>query len=319
MTMIGVARPDPIRTGLVLALASAATFGSAGATAKSLLIAGWSTGGAVLVRLTGSALILVLITAIVHRGRWPLRPGDARTLVVYGVVAMAGTQFAYFNAVRRLDVGVALLLEFTAPVMMLAWSSFRTRTLPKGPTLLGAAVAVAGMVVVIDPRGAGALDPVGVAWGLVAAACMSGFFLLSASGARDIPVLVLAAGGTTVGAVAMALLGAVGVVPLAFSSAPTLLAGRAVPWFVPAGSLVIIGTVVAYLTGVGAIARLGTRVSSFVALTEVLFAVLFAWLLLAELPGWMQLAGGILIVTGVVLVEQTERRTVAPPGVPVAG
>jgi drug/metabolite transporter (DMT)-like permease len=286
---------------------SAATFGSSGATAKGLIVTGWSAGGAVLVRLSGAAIVLVIAAAIVHRGRSPLRAGSMRTLVIYGVVAMAGTQLAYFNAVARLDVGVALLLEFLAPVLLLTWSSLRARSLPARATLAGAALSLIGLALVLDVGGTTALDPIGVAWGLVAAACLSGFFVLSERGADELPVLVMAAGGTTVGALVLLLSVLIGVVPLAFSTADTELAGLSVPWFVPVLWLILVATVAAYLTGIAAIARLGTRVSSFVGLAEVLFAVLIAWLLLAELPGPGQLVGGACIVAGIMVIEHQER------------
>jgi drug/metabolite transporter (DMT)-like permease len=295
------------RGGLIVALLSAATFGTSGATAKSLLITGWSVGGVVLVRLTGAAVILISMALIVYRRGNPLGPGAGRTLVIYGVVAIAATQLAYFNAVRRLDVGVALLLEFLAPILILTWTSLRARRLPDAGTLVGAALAMLGLIVVLDVLGTSALDPIGVAWGLTAAVCLSGFFLLSAHGATGLPVLVMAAGGTAVGALTILLAGATGLLPLAVATDPVLLAGRVWPWQVPVVALIGVATVVAYLTGIGAIKRLGTRVASFIGLTEVLFAVLFAWLLLAELPGRPQLIGGVLIIVGIVIVEQRER------------
>jgi drug/metabolite transporter (DMT)-like permease len=301
------ARPAAVRGGLLFALVSAATFGSSGATAKGLIVTGWSAGGAVLVRLSGAAIILGITATIVHRGRWPMRAGSMRTLFIYGLVAMAGTQLAYFNAVARLDVGVALLLEFLAPVLLLTWSSLRARSLPARMTLAGAALSLVGLALVLDIGGTGSLDPIGVMWGLVAAGCLSGFFVLSKRGADELPVLVMAAGGTAVGALVLLLSGLVGVVPLAFSMLDTELAGRSVPWFVPVLWLIVVATVVAYLTGIAAITRLGTRVSSFVGLAEVLFAVLIAWLLLAELPGPGQLVGGACIVAGIMVIEQRER------------
>ena len=315
MNSTSMSTGSPVRPGLALALLSAATFGSSGVGAKALITSGWTAGGAVLVRLGGAAIVLVIVATIVHRGRWPLGPGCIRVLVVYGAVAMAGTQYAYFNAVRTLDVGVALLIEFLAPVLLLAWSAARTRTVPALPTLLGAAVAIAGLVLVIDPRGAGPLDPIGVLWALAAAAGLSTFFVLSSRDSSGLPALVMAAGGTSVGAVLIGAAGLVGVIPVMMGTAPALLAGREVAWWVPSLWLVLIATVVAYLSGIGAISRLGTRVASFVGLTEVLFAVLIAWLVLAELPGRTQAIGGTLIVTGIIIVQQRDQqeRTAALP------
>jgi drug/metabolite transporter (DMT)-like permease len=72
--------------------------------------------------------------------------------------------------------------------------------------------------------------------------------------------------------------------------------------------LIILATVLAYVTGIMAARSLGSKVASFVSLTEVLFAVIWAWLLLGELPGPVQLLGGVLIVGGVVLVRVDELR-----------
>jgi drug/metabolite transporter (DMT)-like permease len=307
-------RVDRARAGTAMALASAATFGSSGPMGKALIEAGWTAGAAVLVRLGGAAVILGIAAAISLRGRLRLAPSSLRTVLLYGAVAMAGAQLAFFNAVRTLDVGVALLLEFLAPVLLLAWTSVRTRTRPATATLAGAALTLVGLALVLDLTGAGTVDPIGVAWGLLAAVCLGAFFVLSERQHDDLPPLVMAAGGTAVGAVVIAAAGLVGVVPIAFATETTLLAGNAVTWLVPAVWLVVVSTVAAYLAGIGAVLRLGVRSASFVALTEVLFAVLFAWLLLAELPGPAQLLGGAAIVTGIVVIRRTERNgPVAPP------
>ena len=311
----GTRSPSVTRVGIVMALASAATFGSSGPMAKALLDAGWTAGAAVLVRLAGAALVLGAVSLVLLHGR-PWRPGrsSVQALVLYGVIAMAGTQLAFFNAVRTLDVGVALLLEFMAPVLLLTWSSVRTRRLPRPPTLVGAGLTLVGLAFVLDLTGTSSLDPVGVMWGLLAAGGLAGFFVLSGRQDADLPPVVMAAGGTAVGAVVIAVAGTVGLVPLGFSVAPTVLAGASTSWWVPAGWLVLVSTVAAYLTGIGAVRRLGSRSASFVALTEVLFAVLVAWLLLAQLPGLPQLLGGICIITGIVLIQRNQR--ISPPPTP---
>jgi drug/metabolite transporter (DMT)-like permease len=302
------------RAGMVMAVLSAAAFGSSGPMAKALIESGWTAGAVVLVRLGGAAVLLLVAAAVVLRGRWRPSRAAVRTLVLYGVVAMAGVQLAFFTAVQTLDVGVALLIEYLAPVLLLAWTSLRSRGLPRLPTLLGAALTLVGLAFVLELTGAGSLDLVGVAWALVAAVCLAAFFVISAQEDADLPPLVMAAGGTAVGAVVIGLAGLVGVVPIAFSAADAVLAGAAVPWVVPAASLALVATVLAYLAGIGGIVRLGARSASFVALAEVLFAVAFAWLLLAELPGPAQLAGGVCIVAGIVVIRREERSPVAPTG-----
>ncbi|GGI06154.1 EamA family transporter [Egicoccus halophilus] len=297
--------PD-LRVGVSMALLSAATFGSSGPMAKALIDAGWTAGAAVLVRIGGAAVLLGAVAAVVRRGNLRVSGPSLRALLVYGTVAMAGVQLAFFNAVRTLDVGVALLLEFTAPVLLVAWTAARTRTLPSRTTLVGAALTMLGLVFVLDLTGAGTIDPVGVAWGMVAAVCVAAFFVLSARQHDDLPPVVMAAGGTLVGALVLGLAGLVGLVPMAFTNGDVVLAGRPTGWWLPAAWLVVCSTSIAYLAGIGAVQRLGTRLASFVGLTEVLAAVLVAWVLLSELPGPSQLLGGACIVAGIVLIRRAE-------------
>ena len=312
----GGAGRSSVRSGLVFATVSAAAFGSSGPMAKALLETGWTAGAAVLVRLGGAAVLLGFAVLITARRRARLDRGAVGAIVVYGVVAMAGVQLAFFNAVRTLDVGVALLLEYLAPVLLLGWTSVRMRHRPPTATLIGAALTLVGLAFVLDLTGGGRVDPIGVAWGLVAAVCLASYFALSARAHDRLPPLVMAAGGTAVGAVVIAVAGLVGLVPLAATRSVTELAGSDVSWVVPALWLVVVSTVAAYLTGIVGVVRLGSRTASFVSLSEVLFAVVVAWLLLAELPGPLQLVGGALILIGIVVVQRTE---LGPPPASTAG
>ncbi len=304
------------RTGLVFATVSAAAFGSSGPMGRALIDAGWTPGAAVLVRLGGAAVLLTLLALLLQRGQLRLTRRTARILLVYGLVAMAGVQLGFFNAVRTLDVGVALLLEYLAPVLLLAWTSVRTRQRPPTATLFGAGLTLVGLVLVLDLTGAETVDPVGVAWGLFAAVCLAGYFSLSARQDADLPPLLMAAGGTAIGAAAIALAGVIGIVPLRFTATDTVLAGVAVSWLVPAAWLVVVATATAYLTGIAGVVRLGPRTASFVSLSEVLFAILTAWLLLSQLPGGLQLVGGASILAGIVVIQRTERSGEPSPPVP---
>jgi drug/metabolite transporter (DMT)-like permease len=112
--------------------------------------------------------------------------------------------------------------------------------------------------------------------------------------------------------VALLALGAVGVLPMAANVDDVVFMGQQVSWLVPVIGLSVVAAALAYVVGIMAARRLGSKMSSFIGLTEVLFAVLFAWVLLAELPTAMQLVGGLLILAGVTLVRIDELR-VAPP------
>ena len=295
-------------TGMGLAVLSAATFGTSGAVAKSLLSAGWSPGAVVTVRIGVAAVVLLVPAAAAMRGRWGLLRGRATALLTYGLLAVAAAQVCYFNAVQHLSVGVALLLEYSGLILVVGWVWLRTGVRPPRLTLAGAAVAIAGLVLVLDLLGAVRLSWVGVLWGLGAAVGLASYFVMSARQDDNLPPLVLAAGGLVTATVGLVLVGAVGLLPMAASPADVQVAGRTVSWLVPALWLAVVAAVVAYLVGIMATRRLGATMASFMGLTEVLFAIVFAWLLLGELPRPVQLVGGARVLGGVALVRLDEAR-----------
>ncbi|RJK98006.1 EamA family transporter [Vallicoccus soli] len=295
-------------TGLGLAVLSAATFGTSGAFAASLLAAGWTPGAAVTARVVLAALVLAVPALLaLRRSGASLRRG-AGTVTAYGLVAVAGCQLAYFNAVQHLSVAVALLLEYSGALLVVLWLWLRRGQRPRGLTVAGAALAVAGLVLVLDVLGDQEVDPVGVLWGLGAAVGLAVYFVLSAGTEDALPPIVVAWGGLLVGGGVLLLAGAVGALPLAAPRAQVELAGAGVPWWLPVLGLALLAAVVAYVAGIAGARRLGAKVASFVGLTEVLFAVLFAWLLLGQVPAPVQLAGGLLVLGGIALVRLDELR-----------
>lgn len=302
----GRSRGTGAATGVWLALVSAAAFGTSGSLAKSLLEAGWSPAAAVTARIGVAALVLAPAALVTLRGRWHLLRGNARLVTTYGLVAVAGCQLMYFNAVATLSVGVALLLEYLGPVLVVVWLWLRHGRRPRRWTLAGIALAVAGLVLVLDVTAGVRVDVGGALWALGAAVGLATFFVLSADDSTGLPPLVMATGGLVVATLTLVVAGLVGAVPVEYSTADVVLAGREVPWFVPVALLSVVAAALAYAAGIGAARRLGSKVASFVGLTEVVFAVLIAWLVLGELPVPVQLAGGVLIVAGVLAVRYDE-------------
>ena len=297
-----------LASGLGIALFSSAVFGLSGSFAKALLETGWTPGAAVTARLTGAALILAVPAIPALRGRWHQLRENWLTIVLFGLIGVAACQLFYFNAVSLLSVGVALLLEYLAPVLIVLWLWAASRKRPRPLTVAGTLLSLGGLVLVLDLTGAVKVDVVGVLWGLAAAVCLAIYFFITAKENDTLPPIVLASGGLLVGAAVMWLAGATGLLPMAFSTADTKLGPWTTPWWVPLAGLIVLATVLAYVSGIMAARALGSKVASFVSLTEVLFAVIWAWLLLGELPAAIQLVGGVLIVGGVVLVRLDELR-----------
>lgn len=289
-------------TGLVLGIASAFAFSSSGPVVKPLLEGGWSLGAALLLRIGVAALLLspALVLAIRRERSFVRRHG--RIIVLFGVTAVAGCQLLYFSAMQRMPVAVALLIQYLAPVLLVVYTWLRTRRAPSRLVVAGSLVAIVGLVLVVDIAGA-TFDLLGTLLALGAAVCIGVYFVVAERTGEDLPPLALAAGGLLVGAALIGALTIVGILPFAMPPVTVELGGLLVPGLAAILWVACVSTTLGYALGVMAVPRIGTRVASFVGLSEVLFALGFAWLLLGETPAPIQFVGGALILVGVVLVR----------------
>ncbi|WP_278314654.1 EamA family transporter [Lolliginicoccus levis] len=326
MALPDLLRPRaPALSSVGLALASAALFGLSGPFAKALLDAGWSPLSVVMARITGAASILVAALLLVERGRLRahLRAmlSDRSTILLFGIAAIAGVQLCFFSAVQYLPVSVALLIEFLAPVVVLAWAWLVRGSRPDRATLLGAAVAVAGLVLVVGPGSPTGLHPAGVAWAVAAMACVACYFLIVDRAAPRTSPIVLVTAAMVVAVVALAL-----VAPLPLLPVDVVLSGSVgfgsmdaaeAPWWVAVLVLAGASGALAYAVGVVAIARLGAPRAAMVGLSEVVFAAALAWIMLGEAMSGAQFAGAVAILAGLVLVERGRSKIAAQPVEPV--
>ncbi len=301
---------DQFRLGLLFAIGSAFTFGMSGPFAKSLMVAGWSPTAAVTARLAGGALVMAIFATIVKPDWLRQAREHARTVVAYGLIPIAGAQLCYYNAVSHLSVGVALLLEYTAPILVVGWIWGTTRCRPRTMTLVGVALAIIGIILVLNVVNGAHIDAVGVGWGLAAAICAACYFMMSDQVTADgsgLHSITLAAGGLVVGAIAVGLLGLSGLMPMTFTANHTVVAGVTTSWLVPVLILGVVATAVAYTLGISGVARLRPSFASLVGLGEVLFAVLWAWVLLGEAMTGTQVVGGAIVLIGLALARLGDR------------
>lgn len=297
--------------GLVFALASSFAFALPGPVGKALYASGWSPGSVTLVRLTGCALVLLIPTLIQLRGKWGEVRAHWRLIVAFGLFSMTGVQATYFVAVERLNVTVAILLEMTAPMMIVFWLWARTKARPSGLTFFGLAISMIGLVAVLDVgavirEGSDALDALGVIMGLASAVCLAVYFLISANDSVKIPSTALTGLGFAVGAIGTVPFVVLGLLPWKATTDAAALGQWNAPWFL-AHAIIIVFTVAAYVLGVVGLRLMGAGVGSFVNLTEVLFAALVAWWLLGETLAVIQFVGGAAILAGVVFIKLGER------------
>lgn len=299
-----VSRP---RTGVAAALLASALFAVNGTVSKLVLGAGVSSLRLVEIRSAGAAGCLVVALAAARPASLRVRREDLVFLAVAGVVGIGLVQWLYFVAIRRLDVGIALLLEYLAPVLVALWVRFVGGEQVRSRVWVALALSVVGLAVVAQVWQGLTLDGVGVLAGLGAAISLAIYYLSGEHGLGTRDPLSLAAWTFTAAAVFWAMvqpwwsfpwsiLGRVVRLhgPLSGSTAPIWLL---VTW------VVLLGTVVPYALILVALGRLGPTRTGLIGMAEPVFASIVAWLMLAERLAVAQIVGAAVVLAGIVLAE----------------
>ncbi|GAA4816166.1 EamA family transporter [Streptomyces ziwulingensis] len=289
--------------GLGLALASAVAFGGSGVAAKPLIEAGLDPLHVVWLRVTGAAVVMLPL-AVRHRALPRRHPG---LLAGFGLLAVAGVQACYFAAISRVPVGVALLVEYLAPALVLGWVRFVQRRPVTRAAALGVVLAVGGLACVVEIWSGLGFDALGLLLAFGAACCQVGYFVLSDRGGDagdDAP--------DPLGVIAYGLL--VGAVLLTAVARPWNLDWPVLTHTVPVNGtpvsaalllawIVLVATVLAYVTGIVAVRRLSPQVAGVVACLEAVLATVLAWVLLGERLSAPQVAGGAVVLVGAFIAQ----------------
>ena len=297
--------PRTLGPGLVLALVSATSFGMSGALARGLLDTGWSAGALVVARIGIAALVVLPFALVALRGRWFLLRRNAGLITLYGVLAVAGAQFCYFSAVQYMQVGPAILIEYTAPAAVVVWMWFRHGQRRADDARRRRPRPWAGACWTRSP--AKDREP-GVLWSLGA---MIGLReplphqpRRHHRPAADRP----GGGGLVVGTLAIALLGLVGIMPMHARRPTMTYAGSSFAWWQPIVVLGIVTAALSYVTGVAAARLPGSRRPPRRADRGPRQRAL-GLAPAGRAAGLTQIVGGLLIVAGVVCVKLGESRS----------
>lgn len=309
---------SPTTVGLLIAVIAAATFGMSGAFIKPLLEAGWSPAAAVTARTLIGGVVLAPVAVIALRGEWSALWRARRRVLVMALIGVAGTQLVYFAAIQRIPVGTGILIEYMAPLLLVAFVWARTRRIPRAVVLIGSVVALAGLVLVVSPRGADSLDALGLAFAIASMVGCAVYYVIAAQPSDGLPAVALAAFGLLIGGAVLGLVGLTGIVPFTATFGDVRLFGDWVPWWLPLLVVGVVATAIAYATSITASEMLGSRLASFVGLLEVIAATFYAWLLLGEQLTIPQLVGGALILVGIAFVrsEKAPAPTLTPTPTP---
>jgi drug/metabolite transporter (DMT)-like permease len=292
--------PTRVSTGLVIGVLASVAFGTSGALAKPLMEAGWSPATA--------GILLLPFALVALRDKWHVVWTARWRILGMALIGVAGTQLVYFAAIERIPVSSGLLIEYLAPLLLVAGVAITTRRMPRPIVLVGSVVAIAGLVLIIGPVGGG--DAPGYLFAALAAVGCALYYVIAARPAHGLPPVAFAAFGLVLGALSLGAVGLAGLVPFDIVLTEVDALGGVVPWWAPL-TILAATTAIGYAFSITASQVLGSRLMSFVGMLEVVFASLFAWLLLGEALGPFQLLGGVLILAGIACVR-SEKQAAAP-------
>ncbi|MGV9355784.1 EamA family transporter [Streptomyces misionensis] len=289
--------------GLGLALVSALAFGGSGVAAKPLIEAGLDPLHVVWLRVAGAAVVMLPV-AVRHRALPRRRPA---LLAGFGLLAVAGVQACYFAALSRIPVGVALLIEYLAPALVLGWVRFVQRRPVTRAAALGVVLAAGGLACVVEVWSGLSFDALGLLLALGAACCQVGYFVLSDQGAdagegAPDPLGVIAY-GLLVGALVLTAVARPWQLDWSVLAGSARMNGTAVPALALLIWIVLVATVLAYVTGVLSVRRLSPQVAGVVACLEAVIATVLAWVLLGEHLSAPQVVGGAVVLVGAFIAQ----------------
>ncbi len=295
------------RLGYAMTLTAASLFAVNGAVSKVALAAsGMGTLRWTELRSTGGFVSLILVIAALAPARLRLRRPELVSLALYGLFGFALVQWLYFVAINRLPIGIGLLFEFTAPVLIALWVRFVWREPVRERAWVALALVVVGLVLVAQIWRGATLDGLGVLAGLLAAAALAFFYLQGErlAGRRDpLSVVCIALGFASLfWAVAQPWWS----FPFDTLRLDTALPGDVlgtVPVWLLALWTIVPGTIVPFVLSIGALRHLPATTVGIVATFEPVAAALVAWAWLGESLVAVQILGGIVVLVGIVLAE----------------
>ncbi len=272
------------------------------------------------VRVTGSVLLLAAYAACFRRSA--LRPPTGRLaglLLVHGLVGVAALQWTYFVAIDRLPVGMALLLEYQAPILVALWARFVQHEQVRDRMWVGLALAMTGLAAATGLWKGVDNDPVGIVAGLAAAVCFATYFLVGEHGVATLDPLRVILWSFTVAAVALNLLAPVTDLPAGVRSDQASLLGRlgpvSVPVWVALGWVILLGTLTPFALELAALRHLPATTVTMVAMLEPVGVAALGWAWFEESLDAVALVGGVAVVAGILLAQSARRvpRPVKPP------
>ena len=301
--------------GLTLVVAGAVLFIQNAGVSRVALRAGVDPLTLTTTRVTGTFVVLVVLSALFRRDA--LRPPRGRLgllIVVHGLVGVAALQWTYFVAIDRLPVGMALLLEYQAPILVALWARFFQHEPVRRRLWFGLALAWGGLAAATGIWQGLAFDTVGILGGLGAAVCFAAYFLIGEHGVGRLDPMRVILWSFLWAGIGLNLVHPVTALPVGLLDDQVTLLGRLADQTAPVWTvlawIIVVGTLLPFGLALLALRHLQATTVTMVAMLEPIGVSALGWIWFSESLDAVALVGGVAVVAGIVLAQSARRAPV---------
>ena len=307
-TLLPEVRTDErTRLGYAMVATAAALFAVNGSVSKVVLDSGLSSVDLAQIRASCAALGLLAFLVAFARPNLRVSRRELFFLLAFGVVGVALVQWLYFVAIHNLPVGIALLIEFTAPLFVALFARFVYRELIRRRIWVAVALCITGLALVVEVWTGVAFSTVGVTAALGGAFGLTAYLLMAERERRHRDAVSLSFYGFLFAALFWAVVQPLWQFPWSVLDDTVSLQGNLSEYTAPVwllvGFIVVVGTMITFSLLTGALRHVSATRASIVATLEPVLATVVAWLWLGETFGTAQLVGGAVVLAGIFLAQ----------------
>jgi drug/metabolite transporter (DMT)-like permease len=276
--------------------------------AKIAMEGGLSAWRLTQIRTTGAFLILFLYVYAKNKQSLRIKRQELPILIVFGVFGFAAVNLLYFLAIQRLNVGIALIIEFTSPIWIALWLRFVQKKIVSKLMWWGLVTGLSGLVLIAQVWRGLTLDGLGVVYAISCALALTLYFLVGEKlvGVKSSEATM--AWGLGVSSAFFALIQPWWTFPFDQLQRVIQLTGRfseiSVPTYYLIFWVIVFGTAVPYFLVLTGLRGLSAATTSAIGMSEPVFGGIFAWLFLYEKLNFVQSLGAIIVLIGIYLANR---------------
>ena len=276
--------------------------------AKLAMESGLSAVHLTQIRTIGAFLVLFLYVYLKNKQSLRINRNELPILTAFGLFGFAAVNLFYFLAIQRLNVGVALIIEFTAPIWIALWMRFIQKKIVSKLMWWGLVIGLTGLVLIAQVWRGLTLDGLGVTFAVLDAFALALYFLVGEKlvGVKSSEATM--AWGLGISSAFFAIIQPWWNFPFEELGSVVELTGRlagiSIPTYYLILWIIVLGTAVPYFLVLNGLRGLSAATSSSIGMLEPVFGGIFAWIFLYEKLNFTQSVGAVVVLIGIYLANR---------------